>query len=70
MRALLSEVPIEEVRATMPRVISQKTGVRGVVFGVSDKPDREDNTIDIRWDNGRESRGVWHFWCDKIEVIE
>ena len=31
--------------------------------------DREDITLVIKWDDGKES-SVWHFWCNNMEIVE
>ena len=65
----LDEVAIEDVKPGM-RVWNAEHTQQGIVTAVSDKPDREDYTIDICWDNGAKSIGVWHFWCEKLEVVK
>lgn len=66
---LLSDMPIEQIRDTLPAVRSAK-GVRGKVGWVSDEPDREDYVLDIFWESGSSTQNVWHSWCNKVTVIE
>jgi hypothetical protein len=70
MARMLSEVPIEEIRQKCGelRVLSVK-GTPGKVVYVSDKINRIDYDVEIKWDNGEESV-VWHFEADNLPVID
>jgi len=61
----VSEVPLTDLK--VGDAVIAPNGVRGRIAHISEKPDREDYTIDFEWDNGNKSMSVWHFWCDKIE---
>ena len=62
-----SDFSIEELRAKIgTRVVSAVTATLGTLVAVSDEIDSEDYTIDVVWDNGKESRKVWHFWTENI----
>jgi hypothetical protein len=66
----LSEMPLDQIIPNKTRVRSDNTGATGTVVHKSSEVDREDFTIDIDWDTGSKSRKLWHFWCDKIEVVD
>jgi hypothetical protein len=58
----LSEMKFEDIRIGQ-RVQSDNRGWLGTV---SDKT----TLINIDWDNGIKSHCVWHFWLDKVTIIE
>lgn len=63
----LTEYTIEELRTMIgTRVRSTHSNNTGSLIAVSDDPDRNDYTIDIDWDNGNQSRQVWHFQSHNI----
>ena len=63
----LSQYKIEELRDRIgERVRSLKTNNTGKLIFVSNEKDRSDFTLDIDWDNGNQSRQVWHFWSDNV----
>ena len=67
----LSDIPIDELRTLVgSKVQSLNTKVFGRITQISDEPDREDYNVHIYWDNLSRSDGVWHFWCDKIILVE
>jgi hypothetical protein len=63
----LSEIPRDELRVGTRVWNAQKTQC-GTLIKILPE-DREDISLLIRWDDGKESC-PWHFWCDKIEVTE
>jgi len=63
----LSEIPREELKLGT-RVWNAPQTQQGTVTEILPE-DREDISIRIVWDDGKESC-PWHFWCDKLEVIE
>jgi hypothetical protein len=66
----LSDYTVEELRARVgERIYSLATNNTGNLVGVSDKPDREDYTLDMDWDNGNQSRIVWIFWATKVAFV-
>lgn len=67
----LSEYSAEELRIKIGEAVrSLATDNTGTLISVSDKPDREDYTIDIDWNNGNKSRILWIFWATKIVFEE
>ncbi|HYE75102.1 MAG TPA: hypothetical protein VEF04_17305 [Blastocatellia bacterium] len=68
----VSEYPIKYLRDNKPLFVkSQNTGEFGRIVHISDEIDRgEDYTIDIEWANGNVSRNVWHFWLDRVDLLD
>ena len=66
----LSELDLSFITPGGTRVKSDSLGTEGTITYVSPKPDREDHTLDISWDNGNESKNVWHFWLTKVSVTK
>lgn len=71
----LSEMPFDEIYIGL-RVVSDNTGAEGEVVGkckdftFNGRRVLRDSEVDIKWDNGNESYGTWHFRCNKVTIIE
>lgn len=66
----LNEISIEQLRKKLnARVKSKTTGNTGKITFVSDVVDGEDYTVDIWWDNGAKTIGMWHHWLDNVELF-
>lgn len=66
-KMLLSEIPRDELQIGT-RVWNAEKTQGGTLIEILPE-DRNDISLLIQWDDGKESR-QWHFWCDKIEVME
>lgn len=65
----VSEVPFDELRVG-DEVVSYR-GNAGVIIEKVDIEESirfEDNSLVIRWDNGKENNlsYTWHFWCSNV----
>ena len=68
----LSEVPFKDIKIGM-RVLSDSSTCGGKVVDKrtqAEANDREGDLVYIDWDNGNRSYNTWHFWCDKVTVVE
>lgn len=68
---LVSEIPFDKVMVGL-RVRSLATNNTGKIVSVIQRNPRAqmEDTIDIDWDNGKKSYGLFHFWADKVCLIE
>lgn len=61
----LSELPFDSIGIYTTRVMSDNTRKMGWVFHKYDN-----NTLDIKWDDGTSSRNTPHDWCHHVTVIK
>lgn len=65
----ISEIPFEDLYVGMQAISYYGTpGVITELLGIEDDPRKEDNLVSFKWENGRESIGVWHFQCSKVKL--
>lgn len=62
---------LSQVKAGVSRVRSLKTGSEGTIVGINEEAKREDryDSIDIQWDNGNRSYGLFLMLTDYVELI-
>jgi len=64
----LKDIPFSEIKEGM-RVIGAHGGF-GTILGTFSPPQDREDSVDIKWDNGNTSGGIFHCWLDKVfEVL-
>ena len=65
----LCDLSFEDVRVGS-RVRSTNTSREGVITAKRDVPEDRHPSVDILWDNGKESWGVFLLWGEHVEVLD